>query len=454
MLGKNEIRKIIKEALKYSKADQKEITVFNDDQALTRFANNYIHQNVRESNTNISVRVAFGKKIGYASTNSLSLKRVKEAVAWADRIAQFQKENVYFKAFPHVTPDKYRKVLTVDSGTVTFSPPQRAEAVAEIVDIAKKYGLMCYGSVSNGSGEIAIGNSSGTFAYAVSGDIFCNIVMTGTNSTGYVQAGNRDVNRLSFRALAETAALKAINSVDPVALSPGRYTTIFEPLAAREFIDFMGYYAFNGKAFEEKRSFLTDKLGKKIVDPRITICDEPFKKYAFPFPFDFEGVPKKRLILIDHGIARNVVYDTLTAAQAKTRSTGHGLSAPNPFGPIPMHMVMKGGEKPVSQMISETERGILVTRFHYTNILDPHTLVFTGMTRDGTFLIENGVLTKGVKNFRFTENIIDCFNRVESISKKSHLVASDPGYGSRFATGAVVPTLKINDFTFSGVTKF
>jgi PmbA protein len=454
MLGKKEMRRIAKEALKYSKADQQEITIFNDDQALTRFANNYIHQNVRESNTNISVRVAFGKKIGSASTNSLDRQRIKETVAWADRIARFQRDNKDFKTLPRVRPDSYRRVMTMHKPTISFGPLQRAKAVADIVDVAKKYGLMCYGSVSNGEGEIAIGNSLGTFAYARCGDIFCNIVMTGTNSTGYVQAGSRDVDEIYFRTLAETAALKAINSADPVILPAGAYTTIFEPLAAREFIDFLGYYAFNGKAYEEGRSFLSGKLGKRIVDPRVTITDEPFRRGTFPFPFDFEGVPKKKRVLIENGVARNVVYDSLTASRAGLKSTGHALSAPNPFGPIPMHMVMRGGDKTFSQMINETERGILVTRFHYTNILDPHTLVFTGMTRDGTFFIENGVITKGVKNFRFTENIIECFNRLDSVSKKARLVASEPGYGSRFATGAVVPTIKIKNFAFTGVTQF
>jgi len=454
MLGKKEIKRIVKEALKYSRADQKEISIFNDDQALTRFANNHIHQNVRESNTNISVRVAFGKKIGYASTNSLDRKRIRETVAWADRIAQFQKENADFKTLPKVKPDRYRSVIAAEKKTIDFGPTQRAEAVQDIVEVAKKYGLMCFGSVSNGSGEIAIGNSLGTFAYSMSGDIFCNIVMTGVNSTGYIQAGNRDVGRLSFRKLAETAALKAVNSADPVTLPPGKYTTIFEPLAAREFLDFMGYYAFNGKAYEEGRSCLSGKLGKKIIDRRISITDEPFKKGGFSFPFDFEGVPKKKRILIENGVARNVVYDALTASRAKVQSTGHGLSAPNPFGPIPMHMVMQGGDKTLTQMVNETVHGILVTRFHYTNILDPHALLFTGMTRDGTFLIENGAITKGLKNFRFTENIIDCFNRLDTISKNTQLVASEPGYGARFATGAIVPFLKIKDFAFTGVTKF
>lgn len=454
MIGKKEMKDIIKYAMRQTKADQIEVTVFNDDQALTRFANNYIHQNVRESNMNISVRVAFGKKIASASTNSVDRKRIKETVAWADRIAKFQRENDDFKAFPKVKEDAYRSVKTVLKPTIAFGPTQRADAVAEIVDVASRYALMCYGSVSNGSGEIGIGNSSGTFAYAVCGDIFCNIVMTGANSTGYVQTGTRDVDEVSFHRLAETAALKAVNSADPVTLPPGTYTTIFEPLAAHEFIDFMGFYAFNGKAYEEGRSFLSGKLGKKIVDPRITISDEPFRKCGFPFPFDFEGMPKRKRVLIDDGIARNVVYDSLTASRAKTRSTGHALSAPNPFGPIPMHMVMRAGNKTFNQMVSETERGILVTRFHYTNILDPHTLTFTGMTRDGTFLIENGVITKGVKNFRFTENIIDCFNRVDAISSKARLVAGEPGYGARFASGTVVPTLKIKDFTFTGVTQF
>jgi PmbA protein len=454
MIGKKEIKKLVDIALQYTKADQIEVSVFNHDQALTRFANNYIHQNVNESNTSISIRVAFGKKIGSASTNSLKPDKIKETVKWAEEIAKFQRDNEDFIAFPGVKTKEYSSVDTYVEKTAQFSNTERANAVAEIVEVAKKQSLTTFGSVSNGVAEIYIANSFGTQAYAICDDVFCNIVMSGENSTGYVQSGKRNVTELDFRTLAEVAAQKAIKSANPVEISPGQYTTIFEPLAASEFLDYLAYYAFNGKLYEEGRSYLKGKLSTKIMDERITVVDDPYNKMGFRFPFDFEGVPKKKLALIDKGVAKNVVYDSLTASKAHKKSTGHALSAPNPFGPIPLHLVMNGGNKTFDKLISETERGVLVTRFHYTNIIEPHKLTFTGMTRDGTFLIEDGEVTKGLKNFRFTENIVNCLNRLDDIAENCELVASDPGYGARFATGTVVPALKIKDFAFTSATEF
>lgn len=454
MIGRKEAKKIIHLAIKESKADQIEVNIFNYDQALTRFANNYIHQNVNEANTSISVRAVFGKKIGSASTNSLDPKKIRETVQWAEEIARFQKENPDFRSLPRVKSKDYRKIKTYVERTAQFSNIERANAVAQIVDVAKRYSLTAYGSVSKGTGELCIANSFGTFAYAVSDDVFCNIVMSGNNSTGYVQAGARDVSKIDFRALAEIAMKKSVMSANPIELPPGRYTTIFEPLAATEFLDYLGYYAFNGKLFQEGRSYLTGKLGKKIVDERITIVDDPLNKAGFPFTFDFEGVPKKKFSLITRGVAKNVVYDSLTASRAKKKSTGHALTPPNPFGPVPLHLAMKPGNKTLDEMIASTENGILVTRFHYTNIVDPHKLTFTGMTRDGTFLVENGKITKGLKNLRFTENIIEALNRVETIAKDAMLVPSEPGYGGRFATGNIVPAMKIRDFTFTSATEF
>lgn len=454
MIGKKEAKKIVNIALKHTKADQTEVVIFNQTQALTRFANNYIHQNVNESNSTISIRVVFGKKIGSASTNSLAPKKIKETVKWAEEIAKFQHENRDFISFPCVKKKEYRDIKTFVKKTAQFSSIERANAVAEIVDIAKKYSLTSFGSVSNGLAEICISNSLGTFAYAICDDIFCNIVMSGENSTGYVQSGIRDVDDMNFKSLAKIAADKALMSANPITITPGQYTTIFEPLAASEFLEFFGDFAFNGKLFEEGRSYLTGKLGSKIVDERITIVDDPYKKTGFVFPFDFEGLPKKKLVLVDKGIAKNLVYDSLTASKAKKKSTGHALLAPNPFGPIPLHLTMKGGSKSIEKMISETDKGILVTRFHYTNVIDPRKLTFTGMTRDGTFLIEKGKIKRGIKNLRFTENIIECFNRLDDISKKSILVASEPGYGSRFGSGIIVPSIKVRNFAFTGATDF
>lgn len=437
-----------------SKADQVEVSIFNHEQSLTRFANNYIHQNVNESNSSISIRSIFGKKIGFASTNSLDPQKIKDTLRWAEKIAGLQRENKDFTSLLATKRKDYRAVKTFTKKTAAVSTVKRANAVTEIVNTAIKYSLTSYGSVSNGIAEICIGNSLGTFAYATCGDVFCNIVMAGDDSTGYAQKGTRDIDEIDFRELAEVAAQKAVLSAKPVELPPGQYTTIFEPLAAREFLDYLGYYAFNGKMYNEGRSFLCGKMGKKVVDDRITILDDPFLNKGFAFPFDFEGVPKRKLILINKGVAKNLVHDSLTAVKMKSRSTGHALSAPNPFGPIPMHLVLRGGAKSVDKMIKDTRKGLLVTRFHYTNIIDPYRLTFTGMTRDGTFLIEDGFITKGIKNFRFTENIIDCFNRIVDIGRRSYLVASDPGYGGRFANGTITPPLKISKFAFTSGTEF
>jgi predicted Zn-dependent protease len=454
MIGKKRIKEITDSAMKFTKADQIEVSIYNQDQALTRFANNHIHQNVNESNSRFSVSVAFGKKIGHASTNSLDLHRIKETVTWAEQIAQFQMENKNFAGFPEAKKTAYRKIETFNRKTARFSHGARARAVAEIVDCARRHALTAFGSVSNGFAEICIANSHGTHAYAVCNDIFCNIVMSGENSTGYAQAGGRKSDAIDYGKLAESAARKAIMSADPVRLPAGKYTTIFEPLAASEFFDYLGDYVFNGKTYEEGRSFVSGKLGKTIVDRRISIIDDPFAKKGFAFPFDFEGVPKKKLLLVDKGIARNVVYDSLTAAGVRKKTTGHGLGFPNPFGPVPMHLNVKKGTKTYKQLIQETQRGLLVTRFHYTNVIDPHKVTFTGMTRDGTFLIENGTIAKGVLNLRFTENIIGCLNRLVDMGNKCELVAAEPGYGSRFATGTIVPSLKIEDFNFTGTTEF
>ncbi len=454
MLNKKEMKELIELALRAASADQTEITIYGFDSALTRFANNYIHQNVYEANVVISVRSIFGKKIGAASTNSLSPQKIKETVKWAERIARFQVENPNFVSLIKTPPRKYRPVSPRVKYSPSIDPQGRAEAVKDIIEVAKRYGLTTFGSVSNGWLTIAIGNSLGTFAYYKSGDVFCNIVMAGSDSTGYAQAGAKSIKELNFIKLAETAAAKAIKSANPIEIEPENYTTIFEPLAVADFLNYLALYAFNGKLFEEGRSYLSGRLGTRIVDERITIVDDPFNVKGFPLPFDFEGVPKNRLILIDKGVAKNVVYDSLTAAAAGRKTTGHALTYPNPYGPIPLHLVMSRGDATMDDMIFNTKKGILVTRLHYTNVIDPHKIVFTGMTRDGTFLIEDGKIIRGIKNLRFTESLFEALNRVEAISKYSELVVHEPGYSGRFGQGTIVPALKIRDFTFTSKTQY
>lgn len=448
------VKKLISSVLRDSRADQVEVMVFNFSQALTRFANNYIHQNVQEANTTVSIRSVFGKKVGYAMTNSLETGKIREAQNWSETIAKLQRDNPDLASLPRSDPRGYKKAVTYKRSTAGYTDRKRAEAVGVIVGVAAQKKLKAFGSVSNGSAEIAIGNSAGTFAYNTSADIFCNIVMSTDTSSGYVQSGSRDVLALDFESLANTAADKALLSINPAECVPGEYMTIFEPLAMADLLGYLAFYAFNGKLYEEGRSFLAGKLKTKVVSSRVTLADDPFNAAGFAIPFDFEGVPKKKMVLIEKGIAKNVVYDSQTAGKARKATTGHALAAPNPFGPLPVNLVMEGGRSTVDDLVRTTKKGILVTRLHYTNVIDPYKLTITGMTRDGTFLIENGIITKGLKNLRFTENVFRAFKNIDGISRGTCCVPDEPGYGGRFARGSIVPYVRIKDFTFTSATEF
>ncbi len=248
-------------------------------------------------------------------------------------------------------------------------------------------------------------------------------------------------------ALADTAIEKALLSQNPVSIKPGRYRVILEEEAVAQLISFLAFIGFGALAFQEQRSFMYGKIGQEIVAKTITIWDDALDNRTIGFPFDFEGVPKQKIVLVEKGTAKNVVYDSHTAQRENKESTGHALPAPNPYGPIPTNLFLSGGNSSVEEMISSTKKGVLVTRFHYTNVEDPIKTVLTGMTRDGTFLVENGKIVTGVKNLRITQSILEALNNVELISEKTRLV--DTGFGA-----CNVPALKIKDFRFTGVTEF
>jgi predicted Zn-dependent protease len=203
-------------------------------------------------------------------------------------------------------------------------------------------------------------------------------------------------------------------------------------------------------AMQEGRSFMSGRMGEKITGSNITIWDDGFDPRGVVFPFDYEGVPKQKVMLIEEGVARGVVYDSATAQLEPGRaSTGHGLPAPNTMGPIPINLLMKPGSATKEEMIASTEKGIWVTRFHYVNPVHPVKAILTGMTRDGTFLIENGKITRPLKNLRFTQSILEAFANAEMMSKDLKMIMM--GFGN-FATCA--PAAKINGFTFTGATEF
>lgn len=447
MLGIDKVRELTRQVLAFSKADQTEAIFMGADSALTRFANSYIHQNVAESNAEIRVRVVYGKKIGVASTNNLAPDALKSTVDTARAIAQLQREHPEFKSLP--APQPIQPVEAYVERTANFTPEQRAQVVNVLCKKAREKGVVAAGAFSTASAEIAVANSLGVFAYHPGTVASLNTVMTADTGSGYAEFTHPDVGQVNAEALANEAIGKALQARHPIALEPGDYTVLLEEYAVTDILTFLAFLSFSALAVQEERSFMRGKIGEKVMGENITLWDDGLSPDVIALPFDFEGVPRQKVTFVENGIARGVVYDTATAQREGKASTGHSLPAPNTMGPYAMHMFLAPGSTPKREMIKNVERGIWVTRFWYTRVVHPMQVLITGMTRDGTFLIENGEVTRPVKNLRFTTSYLDALNNVKAISRETKLSYSDWGSASRR-----VPALLVEGFRFTGVTQF
>jgi predicted Zn-dependent protease len=271
------------------------------------------------------------------------------------------------------------------------------------------------------------------------------VMMDGNGASGYAQATAPDVRALDATAVGEEAADKAVRSTEAVDLEPGEYPVILEEYAVAAILEYLSWMGFSALAVEEGRSFMD--LGQQIMGPNVTIWDDGLDPQGLPTAIDYEGVPKQRVDLISKGVAQAVVHDTATAARAGVASTGHGLPAPNAFGPIAWNLFMAPGSSAKELMLSGIERGVWVTRFHYVNIVHPKKGILTGMTKDGTFLVENGEVVGPVRNLRFTQSVPEAFSRIDAIGTETRLVGADyTGVHCR------VPAVRIRGFTFTGAT--
>jgi predicted Zn-dependent protease len=448
MLGRERIREITTAILTQSTADQTEVVIWAGDVSLTRFANSTIHQNVAESDTEVRIRVVLGKRIGVATTNNLDGEALARTLDNALAIARLQPENPDFESLP--APQPLPVVSAFSEATADCSPEQRAMGVGDVCRMARDAGVVASGALTTGAMEIGVANSLGIFAYYPTTYADINTVVMSDTSAGYASALVLDVNDLDYDAIAREAVQKCLRSQDPRALDPGEYTVILEPYAVQDFANMMTWTGFSAVALQEGRSFMAGRLGQRIVDPRVSIWDDGLSQDGIPLPFDFEGVPKQRVNLIEGGVARGVVYDSYRAGKEEGKvSTGHALPAPNPMGPLPVNLFFSPGDATLEEMISSTERGIYVTRFHYTRPVEPKQVVITGMTRDGTFLIENGEIAYPVKNLRFTQSYLEALNHVDMIGAAPRLLA---GHGGLARTS--VPALKLDNFSFTGATEF
>jgi predicted Zn-dependent protease len=421
-----------------------EALVMADDSALTRFANSEIHQNVAESNVVINLRVVVGKRVGVASSGRTDEEGLRRLAENAAAIARVVEELDDWAGLPgpteiHDVPAAY------SAATAGASPEFRAEAVRAVIGAADDAGVTAYGSFATGTESVAVANSAGSRAAGTrTTSQLITVSMGPGGGSGYAESAAVDATTIDAAAIGREAAGKAGATANAIAIEPGDYPVVLEEYAVVDLLDMLGYLGFSALAVQEERSFF--EPGKRIGSDLVTIVDDGYDPAGLPIWFDYEGVAKRRVELVEGGLCRNVVYDAQTAARDGVASTGHGLPAPNPYGPFPINMFMDAGTSSREALIGGLDRGLLVTRFHYTNPVHPKLAIVTGMTRDGTFLVEGGELVGPVKNLRYTQSYLEALAGTVAVASERKTLRG-------FLGGVVVPALRIEGWTFTGGTE-
>jgi PmbA protein len=413
--------------------------------ALTRFANNAIHQNVAERSGHLSVRVQIDGRTARATTNRLDEASIRQVAEEAVALTKLQEPDPALlpmsrTGLPACPPERWHEA------TARVTPTERAQAVAEAIRIVEASGQTAAGIYSTSEGVFAILNSRGLFAYHPETMANFSITAMAADSSGWAKGSACSHHDLDPAAMARAASGKAQASREPVELPPGAYTVILEPAAVLDLVGQM-FGDFSATAIADGRSFLRDRIGEKLFGGNVTIYDDAYHPRQAGAPFDGEGVPRRKLTLVDRGVVRDVAFCRQAAHAAGIQPTGHGFPLPNEFGEAPMNIVIAGGATPLEDMIASTARGILVTRLWYIREVDPYEKIMTGMTRDGTFLIEDGRIARGVRNFRFNQALPELLSNVEALSPSVRASGEE-------AFDMVVPAMKVRDFHFTEVTRF
>jgi PmbA protein len=440
-------RRIIDVVLQLAKsaaADETEVHVEETSGALTRFANNAIHQNVAEHGLTVSIRTVVDRRTARATTNRVDEDSLRAAIEASLSLAHSRPKDP--RLLPLPGRQRYRKVSRFIKRTTDVSPEDRARAVRRACDLAVKKGQVAAGTFSSGQNHMAMGNSRGLFASYRETHAEFSITMQEGAAASWAKANSANVRDFDPQKLAARASEKAHLAANARELAPGRYTVILEPAAVLDLVGFL-FYDFSATALEDKRSCLNDRMGTQLFGENISICDEVYHPLQLGAPFDGEGIPRQRVLLVDRGIPRNLVYARGAAKRARKQPTGHGFALPNEYGEAPMNLVFSGGVASLEKMIASTDRGLLVTRLWYIREVDPYEKVMTGMTRDGLFLVENGRVTSAVRNFRFNQSLIEMLRNVELLGPAVRATGEE-------SFEMVVPAMKVRNFHFSEVTKF
>jgi len=437
-------REIAARAVEMTDAHEAEAVVAAGSVALTRFANNLIHQNVAETDMQVSVRAVVDSRQGVASTNHLDDASLAACCKAATRAARSAPKDPDFPGLPD--PQPVAQVDRSRQATVDFDANARALAARSIIDQSDARGLTAAGAVRVAAHTLAVANSQGVDVAASNTGIKVTVLSSGTHGgSGWASFTSPDAAELAAAALGDEAATLAERSADPGELEPGSYEVVLAAEAVADIADFLAYVGFSARAVAEDRSFMSGHAGEKVLSEMLTIADDALADHAMGPTFDFEGVAKQRVVLVDHGVIGQPVTDSYWAARTSTPNTGHALPAPNPYGPMPLNLEIAPGQASIDELVAGVKRGVYVTRFHYVNVEEPVPVVLTGMTRDGTFMIEDGHLTRPLKNLRFTQGMVEALADVRGLTADRRFVGGEMG-------ASFVPGLHLGSFAFTGQT--
>lgn len=449
---------VLEDALQGSPADQTELVLLADNTEVTRYANSEIHQNVSQANTRVSVRVAVGQTTARLFTNSLDVEGLRITIREAVALARMQAPNPRFRSLPTPElgyPPEANPPTSYFPSTAEQSPLSRAEAVGKVLDAAAARGLTAYGTYRSSTSELAVASSTGIRSHAAFTTAYLKALIEGPGGTGFGDALSRDASTIDPDEVARQAIAKCLANHDQSDFEPGEYEAVFEANAVADMVHFPVDAGMGARQFLDGQSFMSGRIGERVASEAVSIWDDPLDPRCMPLDIDFEGMPAHRVDLIEHGVARGPVYDSETAQEAGTRSTGH---AAEPFGdftpvPLPGHLVMPEGQATIDEMIGRVKLGVWVTRFHYTHCPDPKRVIATGTTRDGTFLIRDGQVVGALRNLRLEMGVLDLLSSMQEAGRGKTCQDwwSQNGMGD---TNYFVPGLRFGSCRFTGVTTF
>lgn len=433
LLSKDDARALLEKVLSYSQADACEANLNGQDGGNIRYARNTVTTAGAQRNLNLVVQSSFGKKSGIATINELDDASLEKAVRRAEELARLAPENPEF--MPPLGPQDYVETPTFVEATANITPDYRATVAADSIGPAREANITAAGFFQDNASCAAMMNSNGLFAYNRSTGLDFSVTMRTEDGTGsgYVTRDYNDVERFNSVTASQIALDKAVMSKEPRAIEPGKYTVVLEPTAAGDLLQNM-FFNMDARQADEGRSFLAkpgggNKLGEKIVDERVTIYSDPAHPDVPVSGWSGDGRARTRTAWIENGVVKNLFYSRYWADRQGVAAT-----------PFPANSIMEGGDASLEDLIAGTQRGVLVTRLWYIRTVDPQTLLYTGLTRDGTFFIENGRIAYPVKNFRFNESPIIMLNNLEALGRPQRI------------GGNLIPPIKVREFTFSSLS--